>query len=53
MVGFIIGIIVYFLALRLGAHMLSRNDIELPKFSRWLVLNTFALILSYAASLPF
>lgn len=33
--------------------MLENNDIELPKFTRWLVLNTFAFIVSTIVALPF
>jgi hypothetical protein len=34
--------------------MLERYDIELPRGpTRWVVLNTFAAVVSYLASVPF
>lgn len=53
MIAFIVSTIVYFLGLWLGKYLLESNDLELPPFTKWLVLNTFALILAYLASLPF
>jgi len=53
MAAFIVSIIAYFLGLWLGKYLLKANDLELPPFSRWLILNTFALTLAYVATLPF
>jgi hypothetical protein len=54
MTGLIVSTIVYFPALWLGSQLLERNDIELPRGpTRWVVLNTFAALVSYLASLPF
>lgn len=53
MLGFVISTIVYVLALAFGSHLLSSNDIELPRMSRWIILNTFAFALAYTAALPF
>jgi len=52
-IALIVSIIAYFFGLWLGRYLLKANDLELPPFSRWLVLNTFALILAYLAALPF
>ena len=53
MIAFIVSIIAYLFGLWLGKYLLKVNDLELPPFSKWLVLNTFALILAYLAILPF
>lgn len=53
MTAFVVSTIVYLLALAAGSYLLSSNDIELPRMSRWIVLNTFAFVLSYMAALPF
>jgi hypothetical protein len=53
MTGFFVSTVVYFLGLWLGGRLLASNDIELPRISRWIVLNTFAILLSIIASLPF
>jgi hypothetical protein len=53
MLAFVISAIAYLFALALGSYLLSSNDIELPRMSRWIILNTFAFVLSYIAALPF
>ena len=53
MTGFIVSAIVYFLALRLGKHLLAENDLVFPPFSTWVFLNTFAITLAYIAAIPF
>ena len=53
MLAFVISTIVYVLALAFGSYLLSSNDIELPRMSRWIILNTFAFVVSYVAALPF
>jgi hypothetical protein len=53
MTAFIVSIVVYFFGLWLGKYLLRANDLEFPAFSRWLILNTFALVLAYIATLPF
>ena len=52
-VGIIFSLVAYYFALKWGARMLENNDIELPRFTRWLVLNTFAFIVSTIVALPF
>lgn len=51
--GIVISLLAYYFALRWGASLLESNDIELPRFTRWLVLNTFAFIVSSIVALPF
>ncbi|HSH86611.1 MAG TPA: hypothetical protein VK958_05080 [Methylophilus sp.] len=51
--GIVISLIAYYLALKWGSHLLENNDIVLPTFTRWLVLNTFAFIVSSIVALPF
>lgn len=51
--GIVISLLAYYFALKWGHHLLETNDIELPRFTRWLVLNTFAFILSSIVALPF
>ena len=46
MLGLIVSTIAYFFGLWLGAYLLAKNDIELPRFTRWIVLNVFALVLA-------
>jgi hypothetical protein len=53
MLGLIVSTIAYFFGLWLGAYLLAKNDIELPRFTRWIVLNVFALVLSSLAAIPF
>ena len=53
MIAFIVSFVAYLFGLWLGKYLLKANDLELPPFSRWLVLNTFALILAYLAAMPF
>ena len=53
MTAFIVSTTVYFVGLWLGKYLLRANDLELPAFSRWLVLNTFAILLAYIAIIPF
>jgi len=52
-VGIILSLLAYYFALQWGKRWLERNDIELPRFTRWLVLNTFAFIISSIVALPF
>jgi uncharacterized membrane protein len=52
-VGIILSLLAYYLALQWGKRLLESNDIELPRFTRWLVLNTFAFIISSIVALPF
>ncbi len=51
--GFIVSTSVYLFALWLGKYLLIQNNLEFPPFSRWVVLNTFAIALAYIATLPF
>ena len=51
--GIVISLLAYYLALKWSSHLLENNDIVLPAFTRWLVLNTFALIVSSIVALPF
>jgi uncharacterized membrane protein YeaQ/YmgE (transglycosylase-associated protein family) len=53
MTGFFVSIVVYFIGLWLGGRLLQANNIELPRISRWVVLNTFAILVSIIAALPF
>jgi len=53
MTGFFVSTVVYFIGLWFGGRLLAANDIELPRISRWIVLNTFAILLSIIAALPF
>jgi hypothetical protein len=52
-VGIILSLLAYYLALQWGKRLLGEQDIELPRFTRWLVLNTFAFIISSIVALPF
>lgn len=52
-VGITLSLLAYYFALQWGKRLLESNDIELPKFTRWLVLNTFAFIISSIVALPF
>jgi uncharacterized membrane protein len=52
-VGIILSLLAYYLALQWGKRLLEEQDIELPRFTRWLVLNTFAFIISSIVALPF
>jgi hypothetical protein len=52
-VGIILSLLAYYFALQWGKRLLESNDIELPRFTRWLVLNTFAFIISSIVALPF
>lgn len=51
--GIVVSLFDYYFALQWGKRLLDDNDIELPKFTRWLVLNTFAFIVSSVIALPF
>jgi hypothetical protein len=51
--GIVASLLAYYLALQWGKRFLEGNDIELPRFTRWLVLNTFAFIVSSVVALPF
>jgi len=51
--GIIISLIAYYLALKWGERLLENHDIQLPRFTRWLVLNTFAFIIASIVALPF
>jgi len=52
-VGITLSLLAYYFALQWGKRLLESNDIELPRFTRWLVLNTFAFIISSIVALPF
>lgn len=52
-VGIVLSLLAYYLALQWGKRLLEEQDIELPRFTRWLVLNTFAFIISSIVALPF
>lgn len=51
--GIVASLVAYYLALQWAKRFLDDNDIELPRFTRWLVLNTFAFIVSSIVALPF
>jgi hypothetical protein len=51
--GIVASLLAYYFALQWGKHLLDDNDIELPRFTRWLVLNTFAFLVSSIVALPF
>ncbi|WP_024931075.1 hypothetical protein [Methylophilus sp. OH31] len=51
--GIVVSLLAYYFALKWGERLLENNDIELPRFTRWLVLNTFAFIIANIAALPF
>jgi hypothetical protein len=53
MLGLIVSTIAYFFGLWLGSYLLAKNEIELPRFSRWIILNVFALVISSLAAMPF
>ncbi|MDP8568144.1 hypothetical protein [Methylophilus aquaticus] len=52
-IGIVISLLAYYFSLKWGDQLLQNNDIELPRFTRWLVLNTFAFIISSIVALPF
>lgn len=51
--GITLSLLAYYFALQWGKRLLENNDIDLPKFTRWLVLNTFAFIIANIVALPF
>jgi hypothetical protein len=51
--GMVVSLLAYYFALQWGKRLLESHDIELPRFTRWLVLNTFAFIISSIVALPF
>jgi len=51
--GIVVSLLAYYFALQWGNRLLEGNNIELPRFTRWLVLNTFAFIISSIFALPF
>jgi hypothetical protein len=53
MTGFFVSAVVYFIGLWLGGRLLLATDIKSPRISRWVVLNTFAILLSIITVLPF
>ena len=53
MAAFFAATVAYFFGLWPGRRILAHHDIELPRFSRWLILNTFAILLAYLAAIPF
>ncbi|QDC44354.1 hypothetical protein FIU00_07320 [Methylophilus medardicus] len=51
--GIVISLLAYYLALRWSDHLLTSHNIELPAFTSWLVRNTFAFIVSTVVAMPF
>lgn len=51
--GIVVSLIAYYFTLKWGERLLENNEIELPRFTRWLVLNTFAFIIASIVALPF